>query len=74
MPRNCAGRYQDMGELRSKALALNRETIETGEFFKSGARKGKPRKKITVKAEPDKDTEIQLNHSYVEAAGSRKIC
>ena len=56
-----------------KALGFKQETIETGEFFKSGARKGQAKtKKITVKAEPDmKDTEIQLNHYRImlEAAG-----
>jgi hypothetical protein len=56
-----------------KALGYRQETIETGEVFKSGARKGQAKtKKITVKAEPDmKETEIQLNdyRMKLEAAG-----
>jgi len=56
-----------------KALGFKQETIETGEVFKSGPRKGLAKtKKIVVKAEPDmRDTEIQLNHYRIllEAAG-----
>jgi len=56
-----------------KALGFKQETVETGEFFKSGPRKGLAKtKKIVVRAEPDmRDTEIQLNHyrMMLEAAG-----
>lgn len=56
-----------------KALGFKQETIETGEVFKSGPRKGLAKtKKIVVKAEPDmKDAEIQLNHYRImlEATG-----
>jgi len=56
-----------------KALGFKQETIDTGEVFKSGARKGQAKtKKIVVQAEPDmKDTEIQLNHyrMLLEATG-----
>lgn len=56
-----------------KALGYRQETVETGEVFKSGARKGLPKtKKVLVQADPDmKDTEIQLNHyrMLLEAAG-----
>jgi len=56
-----------------KALGFKQKTVETGEVFKSGARKGLAKtKKIVVKAEPDmKDAEIQLNHyrTMLEAAG-----
>jgi hypothetical protein len=56
-----------------KALGFRQETVETGECFKSGPRKGMPKtKKIVVKAETDmKDTEIQLNHyrTLLEATG-----
>lgn len=47
-----------------KALGFRQEEVETGEVFKSGARKGLPKtKKITVQGEPDMpETEIQLNH------------
>jgi len=56
-----------------KALGFKQETIETGEVFKSGPRKGLNKtKKIVVKAEPDmKDAEIQLNdyRMKLEATG-----
>lgn len=56
-----------------KALGFKQETIETGEVFKSGARKGQAKtKKIVVQTDPDmKDTEIQLNHyrMLLEATG-----
>lgn len=56
-----------------KALGYAQETVETGEFFKTGPRKGQPKtKKVLVQTEPDmKETEIQLNHyrTMLESAG-----
>jgi hypothetical protein len=56
-----------------KALGYSQETVETGEFFKTGPRKGLAKtKKVLVKTDPDmKETEIQLNHYRImlESAG-----
>jgi hypothetical protein len=66
--------YKTWGSYKvMKALGIEMVDVETGEFYKSGEKKGQPKtRKEPRQGTPDmKDTELQLNHyrTLIEAAG-----